>query len=122
MIDQGLSAQTVLHTQRLLHKAPGSAVKGGLVGRNVCDATEPPRAQRKEMVSLDIDGVARLLAVAEESPYRDVFFIAIYTGLRRFELLALRWPDIDLEWDPVSVTAALHNIPGKGIILLPTKT
>ena len=74
------------------------------------------------MAALDGDGVAIFLNAAEGSPYRDVFFTALYTGLRRSEVLALRWPDVDLERSTIRVTAGLHRLTGMGLVLLPTKT
>ena len=113
---------TVLHTHRLLRQALSHAVKWNLVARNVCDSVDPPRPQRKEMVALDAPGIGRLLASAEGTPYRDLFLLAIYTGLRRSEVLALRWEYVDLERKRLFVVAGLHRINGKGLVQLPTKT
>ena len=74
------------------------------------------------MAALDAHGVARLLAASEATPYRDLFSVAIYTGLRRSELLGLRWTDVDLDRGRLSVVAGLHRLTGKGLVLLPTKT
>ena len=74
------------------------------------------------MVTLAFDGVARFLTVAEGSPHRDLFFVALYTGLPRSELLALRWTEVDLERGTISVTAGLHQLKGEGLVLLPTKS
>ena len=74
------------------------------------------------MVCLDEHEVDRLLEAAQAHPYRDVFFVALYTGLRRSELLALRWPEVDLDRPTLSVIAGLHRLPKKGLVLLPTKT
>ena len=80
------------------------------------------------MTSLDSDGVARLLAATKSSPYHEVFVVALYTGLRRSELLALRWSEVDLERMVIRVVAGLHRISGKGLglglglVLLPAKT
>ncbi len=51
----GLSAQSVVHFHRVLHKALAQAVKWQLLARNPADAVEPPRAERKEMRALDED-------------------------------------------------------------------
>ena len=122
LLDRGLSARTVLHTHRLLSEALSHAVKWGLVARNVCTAVDPPRPERKEMVALDTEGVNRLLTSAEGSRYRDVFLIALYTGLRRSEVLGLRWDNVDLEHRRLYIVAGLHSLTGQGQVLLPTKT
>ena len=51
-----------------------------------------------------------------------MFFVAVYTGLRRSEILGLRWPEVDLEQGTIGVVAGLHRLSGKGLVLLPTKT
>ena len=118
----GLSDMTVLHTHRLLKQALAHAVKWQVMTRNVCDMVDPPRPQRKEMVALDKIGVGRLFKASETSLFHDLFFFAVYTGVRRSELLALRWENVDLEHGRVHVVAGLHRINGEGIRLLPTKT
>ena len=119
---RGLSARTILHTHRVLREALAHAIKRRLLTRNVCDAVDPPRPKPKEMVSLDEDGLARFLSVAESSYYGNVFFVASYTGLRRSEVLALKWSAVDLDAGTISVVAGLHRIPGHGLVTLPTKT
>ena len=74
------------------------------------------------MVALDTDGVDCFLDAAEGSEYRDMFFVAIYTGLRRSEALGLRWPEMDLDRGAISIVAGLHRLKGKGLVLLPTKS
>jgi integrase len=122
MLSRGLSALTVLHTHRLLREAMSHAVKWRLITRNVCDAVDPPRPQRKQMASLDSTQLGRFFAATKGTPYHDVFFIALYTGLRRSEVLGLRWPEVDLERGTLSVVASLHRLPGQGLVLLPTKS
>ena len=122
LLARGLSAQTVLHTHRLLSEALSHAVKWGAVVRNVCAAVDPPRPEKKEMVALDTEGVDRLFASAEGSRYRDVFLIALYTGLRRPEVLGLRWDYVDVERRRLHIVAGLHFLTGMGLVLLPTKT
>ena len=122
LYDRGLSSRTVLHVYRVLSEAMSHAVKWRLVGRNICAAVDPPRAERKEMVALDREGITRFFDAANESPYRDVYFLALYTGLRRSEALALKWPQVDLERGYVSVVEGLHRLPGRGLVLLSVKT
>jgi len=122
MIAKPLSPQTVLHTHRILKLALGHAVKWGIMSRNVCDAVDPPRVYRKEMVALDIPDIQRLLEAAESSTYKHVFFLALYTGLRRGELLGLRWSDVDLKDKTLSVNQNAIRLKGNGIILTKPKT
>jgi len=121
--EQGLSARTALHAHRVLHEALSHAVKWGILARNVCDAVDPPRPARKEMTTIDTDDKVRVfLSAIKGTEFGDVFFVSLYTGLRRSELLALRWDQIDLERERVHIVAGLHRIRGQGLVLLPTKT
>jgi len=91
----GLSAQTVLHHHRVLHGALQQAVKWQLMVRNPADAVETPKPERKEMRALDEDMSAWLLEAAEGNKLYVPILTAITTGMRRGEILALRWRDVD---------------------------
>ncbi len=122
MLGRGLSPRTVLHAHRILRGALGHGLRWGLLMRNVCDAVDPPRPRRKEMTALDYPDVQRFLDVASGSPYGPLFFLAIYTGLRRSELLGLRWSAIDLGHRTMSITETLHVVKGKGLVSLEPKS
>ena len=122
MLGRGLSARTVLHAHRVLSEALAHAVKWGLVARNVANAVDPPKPQRKEMSTLDSEGVARFVRAAQKSPYLALFTLAIYTGLRRSELVGLRWQDVDLAGGALSVTQTLQRVHGQGLLMLQPKT
>ncbi len=118
----GLSAQTVKHHHRVLCEALKHAVKHGVLIRNVTEAVDPPRPTSKEMVTLELDDVHTLLDAARDTPYYVLFYTALYTGLRRSELLGLRWKDVNLDLATLSVVQSLHYVPEKGYIFRETKT
>ena len=122
MLDNGLSPRTVLHVHRVLREALKHAVKWGLLLRNVCDAVDPPKAQRQEMAALDGTALPKFLEVAATARYGPVFFLALYTGMRRSELLGLRWTAVDLSARTLSVTETFQRIQGKGMMVLQPKT
>ncbi len=122
MLDRGLSARTALGAHRVLREALGHGVRWGLLARNVCDAVDPPRPARKEMASLDADDVQRFLDAASHSHYGPLFFLAVYTGMRRSELLGLRWSAVDLDTRTIAVTETLQRVRGKGLIVMQPKT
>jgi integrase len=121
MRERGLAAMTILHTHRLLKESLSHAVKWQLINRNVCDAVDAPRPQRKEMMALAEDDVTRLFRASEGTEFHPVFHVALHTGMRRSEVLALKWENIDLEHWVIQVASGLHRINGKGIMLTPTK-
>lgn len=94
-LERGLSAQSVRHYHAVLHKALESAVKLGMLARNPTDAISPPRVRRPEIQVWDQDDIARFLEAAKKTPYYVFFYTALYTGMRRNELLGLRWSDVD---------------------------
>lgn len=122
MLGRGLSARTVVLAHRILREALKHAVKWGLLMRNVCDAVDPPKPQNREMAALDAVGVEKFLDSAASTRYGAVFFLALYTGMRRSELLGLRWTAVDLNAKTVSVVETLQRILGKGMMTLQPKT
>ena len=80
------------------------------VSRNVADGVDVPRARRTEMQTWDEDDIARFLEAAKDSPYYVLFYTALFTGMRRSELLALRWCDVDLIFSQVYITRSLHHL------------
>lgn len=112
----GLSRSSVVHIHRILHDALSYAVQCGLLSRNVTDTVKPPRACHKEMRTLDSVGVSRLLEASKDTIYYHIFHLAVFTGMRRSELLGLRWRDVDLDMATVSVVQTLHCL-GKGKVI-----
>jgi len=124
----GLSAQTVKHHHRVLSEALRHALKWGLIARNVADAVDPPRPEKKEMATLYLDDINRLLEEAkrmEESstiPYYTIVYMALHTGMRRGELLALRWCDVDMDLMTISVNRSLQVLKDGTKIIREPKT
>jgi integrase len=96
-----------------LFKALKQALRWELVPRNVCASVEPPRLDKKEITPLTADQVNALLKVAEGDPLRALYWVAVTTGLRQGELLALSWADVDLEGNVLRVRRTLVANRGK---------
>ncbi|NQT74671.1 MAG: site-specific integrase [Chloroflexi bacterium] len=111
----GLSARTVLHLHRILSESLEHAMRWGYVGRNVARLVDPPRAIHKEMQTLNADEVHKLLDAFKGTIYYPITYLAIHTGLRRSELLGLRWRDVDLDMATLSVVQVLLTLNG-GIV------
>jgi integrase len=105
----GLSAQTVLHLHRVLREALQHAVRLQLLARNPADAVEPPRPQRREMKYLDEASTARLLQAADGTALYLPILLAVTTGMRRGEILGVRWQDLDLDAATLSVRQSLEQ-------------
>ena len=123
LLSRGKAPRTVLHVHRLLYQALKQAVRWQILMRNPCQAVEPPVASHTEMRTLAREQRQTFMDAIDGSPYRDVYYMDLYTGLRRSEILGLRWPQVDTEHGAVSIVAALHRLPGQGLVLLAkTKT
>jgi len=83
---------------------------------------DPPRAQRREMTTADADGVKRLLEAVKDTHYYPIFFTAVYTGLRRSELLGLPWGNVDLDMATLSVTDTIHYMKDGQVIIRQPKS
>ncbi len=105
----GLSAQTVLHYHRVLHKALAQAVRWQLLARNPAAAVEPPRPQREQMRALDEAETAKLLKLVEGKRLYLPVLLAVTAGLRRGEILALRWQDLDFATDRAVICQSLED-------------
>ena len=118
----GLSRRSVLHIHRILSGALQRAVKWGLLLRNVAQAVDPPRPDHREMLVLDGIGVRTVLAAVEGSVYYPLFLLALFSGLRRSELLGLRWKDVDLNLAIVRVVQVMHQLRDRRIVFEAPKT
>jgi len=122
MIDRGLSARTIEYTRMVLRQAFKQAIQWRLLTFNPCDGVQIPRRQRREMQALSPEQARRFLVVARGTRYGMLFELAITTGLRPSEYLALKWEDIDFERGTLSVVRSLDAMPGGGFRLEETKT
>jgi integrase len=107
-LSDGLSPRSVRYQHVVLHKALQTAMKWGLVARNVADGVDVPRARQAEIQTWDEYEVGRFLEVAKDSRYYALFHTALFTGMRRSELLALQWRDIDFH--QIHVNRSLHQL------------
>jgi integrase len=121
MKDAGKADSTRRNCYTTLRKALDDAVLNGLLATNPTHKVPQPRAKRKEARFLTTDEAARLLAGAEGLRYAPVLRFILGTGLRRGEVLALRWEDIDLERGHARIRGSLVRLDG-ALIVSDTKT
>jgi integrase len=106
-LNSGLSTRTVQLLLTLLRKALQQAVNDGLVPRNVAQDIKVHQARKGEVRHLTPDQARRLLSSAGGDRLEALYVLAIHTGLRQGELLALKWDDIDYESETLSVKRTL---------------
>jgi len=120
-LDPGLSGSTVQKIHHVLHKALAQAVKWNLIPRNPADSVKAPTPTPKEMHPLSASEARKLLEVAQGDRLEALYVLAVHTGMRRGELLGLKWPDVDWENATVRVRRTLTR-KGTGHVLGEPKT
>ena len=119
---KSLSGSTLIKHHNLIHQALAHAVKWGILARNVAEAVDPPRPSRKEMRALDAAEVRRILDTCHDTLWYPMIHTLIWTGLRRSELLGLRWKDIDLDLANMHIVQVLHQLNNGVFVIQDPKT
>jgi integrase len=107
--ERKLAAGTVLNLHLVLTQALGQAQRWGMVAQNVAQGAQPPRPRRPEPVVVDRALAARLLEEARGTRFELAVAIALCTGMRRGEILALRWSDLDDSLETARVRRSLQT-------------
>ncbi len=110
LFGEGLSARTIHIINTVLHAALKKAIKCGLVKNNICDTVELPREAQKERRVLSPQEQEELIAQLKKNPSDYIYIFALFTGMRRGEVLALTWDDVDLEQAVIKVNKTLVRV------------
>ncbi|MFB6556888.1 tyrosine recombinase XerC, partial [Streptomyces sp. NPDC056405] len=95
-LEKQTTAATAKESHRVLRSALSSACREELIASNVAKLVEPPRTNSRELKPWTLDETLDFLAAARTDPLYAAFVLAIAMGLRRGEIVGLRWADIDL--------------------------
>jgi integrase len=112
---------TVVKVHGVLRVSLSDAVRMDLVPRNAAKAAKPPSLGRNERRALTPEEAQKLLSAIADNRLASVFILALATGLRRGEILGLRWSDVDLAGRVLFVRRALQRVEGR-LQFVPTKT
>lgn len=114
LLGEGLSSTTVKQDHAVLHHGLEDAIRLGLIARNVSELVTVPRKRQREMRVWTVEEARRFLEhVASAEPRMHPFFaLAIASGMRQGELLALRWRAVDLPRRVVRVVANVSQVAG----------
>jgi integrase len=111
----GLSTRTVLHIHRLLRRALQQAVLWQLRPTNPADAVQAPRPPDIEMKPIEEERAGELILSAEGTEMFLPILTALCTGMRRGEILAIRWSDLDLEHSRLTVNQSVSQTRKQGV-------
>ncbi len=117
----GLAPTTVVYMHRLIKQALGQAVRWELLARNPADAVDPPKAERGSLTTYDMAQTVKLLEELRGSRLRLPVLLGAMCGLRRGEIVALRWSHVDLAAGKMAVVESAEQTAG-GVRYKPPKS
>ena len=118
---KGLSAKTVRNINQVISSAMDFAVAQKIIPENPCKAVALPKVEHKEMKTIPIEQLQAFLQEAKATGVYEMYYIELATGLRRGELLGLKWTDIDWNNGIIKVRRQVARVDGQ-IVEAPLKT
>lgn len=119
---RGLSSKTTHEIYGVLRLALKNAVRWGYISRSVCDVLDAPRVVSREIAPLTLEQAQVLLERIREHRLEVLLTMAVITAMRRGELVALRWADIDFKRKKLLVLHTVDYIPKYGYVETEPKT
>jgi integrase len=113
MIERGLSPRTIRYTHAVLRSALRQALQWRLLLDNPVDGVKIPQQLRGEMRSLTVEQAQAFLKAALATPHGPVLAVALTTGMRPSEYLALKWQNLDWSRQTVSVVRSVRRLDGR---------
>ena len=118
---KGLSPKTVRNIHQVISSAMDFAKRQKLIAINPADGCALPKLEHREMRTIPTEQLASFLREAKESGVFEMYYIELATGLRRGELLGLKWEDLDLQQGTLRVQRQVSRINGE-VVEAPLKT
>lgn len=119
-----MAPSTIAKIHRILHHALTDAVRLGHVMRNVSQFVKLPPVNKRERVTqaLTLEQARTLLSAAQDDPLEALYVLALTTGMRQGELLALKWRDLDLTYGKLQIQRTLLRVSGGKTIVSEPKS
>lgn len=113
LVAGGVSPQSASHIRAVPRNALNTAMRWGLIGRNVAALVDAPTVPKREIKALTVSNAKAILDAVTADRLEGLFAIALAVGLRQSEALALQWSDIDLEGGSLRVERVLQRVGGE---------
>ncbi|MGF9965365.1 site-specific integrase [Bacillus rhizoplanae] len=122
-LNEGVTEDYVGLLHSILKTSLNTAVKWEYVHSNILTKVTKPRKQKKEMQTWSFEEARKFLDYMKKDKqyYYILYMLAIYTGMRRGEILGLRWGDINFETEKINIKRTLYYTPNEGIYVQSTK-
>jgi integrase len=120
----GLSEKTILHHHRLISSILTCALQWGFILTNPASRVKAPKLTKNEARHFNIEQTEYILYLLENEPikYKTMITLAIYSGIREGELMALTWDDIEFDKCIITINKSLQHLPEQGTFVKSTKT
>ena len=118
---KGLSPKTVRNIHQIIASAMKLAKEQKIIATDPTEGCALPKLEHREMKTLPVEQLTSFLREAKDSGVFEMYYVELATGLRRGELLGLKWEDIDLDRGSLRVKRQIARIDGE-IIEAPLKT
>lgn len=109
-LKEGYSTSYIMGMHEVIRLLLRVAKKWDLIQKDIASMIEPPKNKRKEMNVWSIEQVNTFMDFCSHSRYFPVFFLAAYTGMRKGEILALTWNDIDFDNRVININKTLYKL------------
>jgi integrase len=118
---RSLAPKSIRNTHVVLRKALADAERLGQVARNAAAAAKAPTVRRPEHRTWSSDDLREFLAATSDDRLAAAFVLLATTGMRRGEVLGLRWSDVDLDGAQLAVVQTVTTV-GYAVVFSPPKT
>lgn len=119
LTESGLAPKTVKNIHGIFHSALQQAIANDYIRHNPTDACKLPKVVKTEIKPLEPEEIARMLQEAEKDDYRNLFIVAMFTGMRQGELLGLPWECVDFDSGIITVKQQLQCKDGNYFLETP---
>lgn len=120
--DEGLTPNYISSIHSILRSALKRAIVWQITNKNIMAGVEAPRVEKTKIKTWSLEEIRTFLDASKDNVCYIAFVLAIFTGMRRGEVLGLRWQDIDLDNKKLTVQQSLYWIPKEGVIFQEPKT